>query len=79
MTRLSLLPRAYGLPPLGDTLTRADLVERLRLLWQLSPEPAALIEALELVIDALGLAAERIEILGEMPERRNRDDRTGCF
>ncbi len=54
---------------MGDTLTRADLVERLRLLWQLSPDPAALVEALELVIDVLGLRAERLEILGEMPEK----------
>ena len=59
------LPHAHRVPPLGDTLTRAELVERLRLLWQTNAQGAALHETLDLVIDALGLAAERAEIFGE--------------
>lgn len=59
------LSRKYRLGPMDNTLTRAELVERLRLLWQGSAQPAALGEALEVVLDALGLTAERAEILGE--------------
>lgn len=61
------LSRYFRPAPVEDGLTRAELVERLRLIWQGSAQPAALAEALELVIDALGLSAERVEILGETP------------
>jgi hypothetical protein len=65
------LPHAYRLPPLDDTPTRAEIVERLRLLWQGSVQTAKLLETLDLVIDALGLTAERQEIFGEALDNPN--------
>ncbi len=62
---MSLLPHAHRLPPLGDMPTRAEIVERLRLLWQGSGQAAKLLEDLDLVIEALGLTADRAEILGD--------------
>lgn len=57
--------RYYRLAPIGETLTRVELVQRLRLLWQglyrPCPETA---RALAFIVDALGLAAEREEIFG---------------
>lgn len=57
--------RYYRLAPMGEALTRAELVERLRLLWQgmYRPGPET-VWALALIVDALGLAAEREEIFG---------------
>ncbi len=73
------LSRYFRPGPLEDVLTRTELVERLRLLWQGSAQPASLGEALELVIDALGLSAERIEILGETPRKADDDTQNTPF
>lgn len=69
MAQWSNLPHAYRLPPLGETLTCVELVERLRLLWQSCLDRSALSDTLELVIEALGLTAERTEIMGDWPGR----------
>lgn len=59
--------RYFRAEPVGEMLTRAELVERLRLLWQEKSgqsDGQVVAYALTLVIEAFGLTAERAEIFG---------------
>ena len=71
---MSLRPHTHHWPPLDDTPTRPEIVERLRLLWQGSAQTTNLLQTLDLVIDALGLAADRTEIIGDWARKDNDDD-----
>lgn len=70
MTRPTLFCRSryFRAEPVGEALTRVELVERLRLLWQGTQGPnerTVMAQALEIVIEAFGLKAERAEIFGD--------------
>jgi hypothetical protein len=70
MPHLPYRSRYFRAGPVGEALTRAELVERLRLLWQSvieaqAPAPSHELRwAIEQLLEAFGLTAERDEILG---------------
>lgn len=58
--------RYFRAEPIGEAITRVELVERLRLLWQGLPLDARneAAWAMEQLLDAFGLMAEREEVFG---------------
>lgn len=60
--------RYFRAEPVGEALTRTELVARLRLLWQEKSgrsDGVAAAQAITFVIEAFGLTAERAEIFGD--------------